>query len=332
MPIERYGVLKGRAIDARLAGTKPCYQIHITADGKHHRIAVNVRSSASPSGLLYHFETSFRHPILDRLANLPAGFAPLPHRPGGLALDFIRGNLFPPREMRVIPAERDGPDNDLLDLLELYVRRAIAEDEAVVYAFGSRWGPEHGQPDPCFGFEPGSGIRHIHMNQGNAPSFREHDGIWQDGGLFLHLPSQDRWVALLLAFQSQSFHTDDLTGHALARPILPEARPHPPLRIVGLLTNPPPTDGGLETVTLLNASPEAVELAGWQLIDRLGRLTPLSGHLDSGEAVRVALEAGGIRLPDHGGTVTLIDPGGLKVDGVFYTREEARQQGWTLVF
>ncbi|HEY8720391.1 DUF2278 family protein [Pengzhenrongella sp.] len=70
-------------------------------------------------------------------------------------------------------------------------------------------------PDKVFGFLPGNGVHDVHMNQGNGGSFGRDDGVWQDGGLLLHLVTEQRWVAIFLAFQSQAWHTDDVTGHAL---------------------------------------------------------------------------------------------------------------------
>jgi hypothetical protein len=118
------------------------------------------------------------------------------------------------------------------------VERAAADPGARVYAFGQRWGPEPGVPDKVFGFTPGNGIHDIHMNQGNSQEFRHDDGVWQDGGLLLHYPAQEQWVAIFLAFQSQAWHTDDRTGHAISGPgPEPEAADRR-LRIVAALVNP----------------------------------------------------------------------------------------------
>jgi uncharacterized protein YukJ len=116
--------------------------------------------------------------------------------------------------MRTLPPDLSGPDNDLADLLDHYVARAIADPAATLYAFGQRWGPEP-QPDKVFGFSPGGGVHDIHMNQGNAGQFQRDDGVWQDGALVIHFPAEPRWVGIFLAFQSQSWHTDDVTGHAI---------------------------------------------------------------------------------------------------------------------
>jgi hypothetical protein len=37
-------------------------------------------------------------------------------------------------------------------------------------------------------------------------------------------------------------------------------------------------------------------------------------------------------LSNQGGIITLVDENGLKVHGVSYTKEQARNPGWTIVF
>ncbi len=34
------------------------------------------------------------------------------------------------------------PDNDLDEKIDYHVQRALAEEDAMIYAFGERWGPE----------------------------------------------------------------------------------------------------------------------------------------------------------------------------------------------
>jgi hypothetical protein len=86
------------------------------------------------------------------------------------------------------------------------------------------------------------------MNQGNSQRFRQDDGVWQDGGLLLHYPAQDQWVGIFLAFQSQAWHTDDRTGHAIAE----QPETDHIVRIVAALVNAPGPAPEVETVTLLN--------------------------------------------------------------------------------
>ncbi|MFJ4188464.1 DUF2278 family protein [Kitasatospora sp. NPDC089509] len=225
MPINNYGVLAASAVDRRREGATgtPHYQIHLRdADGTDYRAAVNVLSQQAPSDLLYLADEDFRHPVTGLLPAAGSGWTALASRPGTAALDFVRGKLFDHTAMRVLPPDLPGPDNDLADLLDHYVQRAIADADAAVYVFGQRFGPEPGVPDKVFGFLPGNGVHDVHMNQGNSGQFRGDDGVYQDGGLLIHLPDENRWTAVFLAFQSQSWHTDDRTGHAL-----PATVPHP---------------------------------------------------------------------------------------------------------
>ncbi len=335
MPLRSYGVLRARPVGRRREDSSdpsPHYQMHLVDDGgTDYRIAVNVLSQQAPSELLYLAADDFRHPVTERLPGT-GGWTPLPSQPGAANIDFIRGNLFDPALMRPLPPDVEGPDNDLADRLDHYTERAIGDADAVVYAFGERWGPEASTPDKIFGFRPGNGVHDIHMNQGNSARFRNDDGVWQDGALLFHFPAAERWVAIFLAFQSQAWHTDDATGHAIAG----EApRPTPgdrPVRIVAALVNPIGPAPEAETITLLNASPAAIGLDGWRLADRMKRSCPLPAvELGPGETVTVRL-ASDVQLGNKGGAVTLLDAEGLKVDGVAYTADDVREEGWTVTF
>jgi uncharacterized protein YukJ len=220
MPLARYGVLAGRVVDRRAEGgtDTPHYQIHVHGGDVEFRVAVNVLSKQHPSELLYLADEAFHHPVVQELPGLADGFTLLPSQPGGLALDFIRANLFDRQAMRPVPATAPGPDNDLADKLDHFVERAAADPGSQDLCLGQRWGPEATIRDKVFGFLPGNGVHDIHMNQGNSQQFRRDDGVWQDGGLLLPDPTQDQWVAIFLAFQSQAWHTDDRTGHAIPTP------------------------------------------------------------------------------------------------------------------
>jgi len=340
MPLNAYGVLKGKAVAAKReeGGGSPHYQVHIVANNQHFRIAVNVKSQASPSELLFVVNENFKHPLTDGLPKLSAGVTSLQSKPGGQALDFIRGNLFNRLDLRTLPPSLPGPDNDLSDRIEHFVSRAIQETDALVFAFGQRWGPESNIKDKVFGFLPGNGIHDIHMNQGNVAPFLKDDGVWQDGGLLLQFPSTSQWVAIFLAFQSQAWHTDDVTGHTSADVPAPGPGPQPgtgepdhAVRIIGALVNPIGGAPEHETVTLLNASPAAVNLKDWQIADKIKSKVKLSGTVAPGKALEIALPQT-VQLGNKGGLITLLDNKGLKVDGVSYTEEQAQKEGWTVVF
>ncbi len=345
MPLKNYGVLKGRPVGRRLAITSNAhYQVHLVSEDTDYRIAVNVKSKLEPSELEYLVDENFSHPILADLADLPLGFKELERKPGGLALDFIRGNLFDRTKMIPLPFDVPGSDNDLNEKIDKYVQRAMSDELAHIYAFGERWGPETIK-DKIFGFSPGNGIHDIHMNQGNAGQFAKDNGVWQDGGMLLHFPSENRWVGIFLKFQSQTWHTDDNSGQPIGTipspvigkpPVKPVTggkvlEPDNIVRIVAALVSPVGEDAGKETVTLLNASPNAIDLTGWSIADKLKNKHRLSGTVAAGASVVVTLPPN-VQLSKKGGLITLLNQEGLKVDGVSYTQQQAQREGWTIVF
>jgi uncharacterized protein YukJ len=335
MPLKSYGVLKGKAIEVRLgAGNSPHYQVRIIDDTTDYRIAINVKSAVSPSEVEYLIVEHFQHPILDVIDPLPRGFTKLARTPTSGALDFIRGNLFDRTLMRPLPHDVPGFDNDLNEKIDRVMQRAVADEASLVYAFGERWGPEATKKDKYFGFLPGNGIHDIHMNQGNVAQFKNDDGVYQDGGLFIHFPDQQEWIAVFLRFQSQAWHTDDTTGHALSGPTPPQPpttdEPHGLIRIVAALVNGV-TSPEVNVVTLLNTAPHTVSLAGWALLDTQKKRLNLDGELAAG-AVRTVTVEEPFALSNQGGVITIVDESGLKVDGVSYTREQAKHPGWTIVF
>jgi uncharacterized protein YukJ len=344
MPIAKYGVLKGRPISRRLgSGSSPHYQIQVVdEEGTNYRVAVNVLSQQSPSEVMYYIKTFFVHPVTAIVESLATGFHELPSRPQSGALDYIRGNLLQPGMMTPLPVDLPGPDNDLNEKLDGLVQRAMADEQAKIYAFGQRWGPEN-KADNYFGFRPGNGIHDIHMNQGNTGQFTRDDGVWQDGGLLFEFPDQDQWSAIFLKFQSQSWHTDDKTGHTITspapgeptnpdpiQPVPTEMLPDGLVRIVAAMVNSKESPEK-EWVLLVNTADRAIPLEGWAIADKQKAKMPLKGTLDPGGALKVDIQSP-VALSNKGGIITLLNANGLKVHGVAYTKQQANNPGWTIVF
>jgi len=103
------------------------------------------------------------------------------------------------------------------------------------------------------------------------------------------------------------------------------------VRIVAALANPKGPAPEPETVTLLNTSPEAIDLSDWAIADRLKNKHKLTGAIEAGSTRVIALPST-VQLGNSGGLITLLNQEGLKVDGVAYTGQQAKLEGWTIIF
>ncbi|MEW9548169.1 lamin tail domain-containing protein [Nonomuraea sp. NPDC050783] len=121
-------------------------------------------------------------------------------------------------------------------------------------------------------------------------------------------------------------------------PAPPGAPVRPPLvtagdlLIVAALPDPAGADRGAESVTLLNLTPEAVDLNGWTLAGSssgAGRMR-LSGSIAGGATLRVMV-GGALRLGNRGGAVVLVDAAGGTIDQVTYKAGQIRP-GRTICF
>jgi uncharacterized protein YukJ len=340
MPIKDYGVLKGKA-SQRILATKNSehYQILVNHDDGPHRIAINTQSSTPPSQVLFYADDNFHHSLTDMIlqAGLQDGFTPLASKPDGLALDFIRMNLFDVSQMVPLDGVLPGDNNDLNDKLDLFVQQAISDDDAVIYAFGQHWLDASGADQYFPEIKPSTGVHDIHMNQGNPKgSFFNDNGVYQDGGLLFHFPSRDRWAAVFTAFQSESFHTDDTTGDPLTN--LPPNDPGQPenatpVRIVAAMINPKGKDTGKEYVILLNTGATDIDLTGWKIADKQKNKDTIADQtITTGDTLKVKLTGKDAQLSNKGGIITLLNKEGLKIDGVSYTQKEASKEGMVIQF
>ncbi|MGX5830887.1 DUF2278 family protein [Mesorhizobium sp. 43Arga] len=348
MAKRKYGVLRGKVVATAEEHdqSSPHYQVMIMANGTPWRIAVNIQSTDTSGGadksiVLYKIDEDFRHPALETVKKFADGFTALPAGPDGGALDYIRGNLFDPSDMRLLPPDSsDG--NDLNTVLDSHVQRAKSEQDAVIFSFGQPWGPEN-KPDKTFKFKPNQGVHDIHMNQGNpvAGGHAGDNGVWQDGGVLMWFPSSDRWVAIFLAFQSQSWHTDDRNGMPIAgstgaeanqfddqhRRLPDQQQAAAEAEIVAVRLK---QGGGQGTaVMLLNTSSEVVDLSKWSVATSKQDKVALDGGLAIGATLDVQVPASFFRK--GGGSLTLLDGQGLKVDGATYPASAGARRGWIKV-
>jgi uncharacterized protein YukJ len=349
---QNYGVLKGKAVRyERDNDSDPHSELLMDVAGVMFRIAINVRSSRGPVHqrlIEYVIKHDLRHPIIDHARTLPVGWNDLKDgREDEAAIDYIRSNLFRATEMKPIPHLVPGENNDLFEFVEAILNRAKNDQEAVVYAFGGRWGPDFTEWDEYFRFIPSNGVHLIHMNQGGSGDRR---GTYSDGALIVDFVGSGTTTGLFLKFQNQRWHTDETdatpiagapavpvieipeTGTVPPWPVVAADSPYHLARIVAAMVTPREGDPGKEFVTILNISDSTLDLTGWSILDRDDKIEPVSGSLEPGHTTIASLSGAGAQLSNKGGTITLLDSRGLKVDGVAYTADDAKLEGKPIVF
>lgn len=347
MPIQNYGVWVAQPVrvSAERAQEDPeTPHIHLFFDDgtggnfdHARRASINVKSGSPLSELVFWHLQDFHHPIVEKLRELNTGFAPIARASGGAALDYIRGNLMDLEKGRILPHDQPGPQDDIIDYVMPELQSAISR-KARIYLFG----------EP---YDDRQGIHDVHMNQGSQGGFKKYNGVWQDGGIILHYPAQDRFAAIFLAFASQAAHTDEQNGHAL-----PGSRNLAQLiggtqdedditieddrrvAIVAALVNPvggenqPGASGRPEMVYVLNRTTAGISLKGWSLLNKEDQAHVISGDvwLAPGGLQPIVMEQS--PLSNKGGLITLLDATGHKVDGVSYTKAMADKEGELVVF
>ena len=129
MPLN-YGVLKGTITGHLRDADDDHYQILVRSGSTVWRIACNVRSAApnAPSTVLFHSSTSLPESFRLGLNELKPAFKKLASKPDGLAIDYLRSGLVRVKAMEPLPPDEPGVDNDLKDLLENAVLRALREE------------------------------------------------------------------------------------------------------------------------------------------------------------------------------------------------------------
>lgn len=237
---ELYGVLKGKVsrydeADARTNPYKPHVYIYVNSNNEEYRIAVNTKSHTEKpviingkhvsNDLLYIADPNFKadqitnlqkleegfYPIkyhnkfvyseLDYPSNIPVDFPKSYYNPKDIAVDFVRGKLFNPCKMVVMPSNKIGADNDLADFFQKHIENNAIKNKATIYVYGGH-------------FINSKGLHEVHMNQGSIGPHKDSNGIYQDGCILLQYPN-GHWEAIFLAFQSQSWITNDTTGNSI---------------------------------------------------------------------------------------------------------------------
>ncbi|QTL97386.1 DUF2278 family protein [Iocasia frigidifontis] len=204
MSNSKYGVLIGRVeeIKADPARDKtPHYKINIwIRDDEIYKVLINCQSiNDKTPQLLYYMGEVCQAEITGILQNMEYGFHEIDYANNinpKIAVDYIRSGLFDPHKMKVIPYDISGK-YDLRGLIEKDMKKALNNDGINIYVFGIHYNNDD------------KGIHNIHMNQGNIEFYSDENRIYHDGCFFLHFTEEDKWFGYFLAFQNQSWCTDD---------------------------------------------------------------------------------------------------------------------------
>jgi uncharacterized protein YukJ len=344
MSLDNYGVwvAKPVRVSAERAEQDPrsphihLYYKNNEDDSEEFRASINVKSLSQLSELVFWLIPNFQHSIVNELQDLKRGFQQIPRRAGGVALDYIRGNLMNLREGRVLPHDLPGERNDIIDYVMPELQAAINRN-ATVYLFG----------EP---YDDMKGIHDVHMNQGSADRFARYNGVWQDGGIIIHFLEENRLAAIFLAFASQAIHTDENTGNALPgslnlAELINNVEPPEPgiaedlrVAIIAALVNPVGSENQgdsnvkPELVYLLNRSTKDISLKNWSLLNKNDAALKIADEtiLAAGEVRKIIMKE--VPLSNQGGLISLLDEQGNKVDGVSYSKEQAQKEGELVIF
>ena len=335
-----YSCLRGKV--HAYAPAQPLTNPHLwvilqTPDQKLWFATINVRSdkdaASDPVGrsyLYYGIDTDFSHPIVPTILARPQGVSRVGRSYDEGAVDFQRGNLFDPNVLRVSPSGAPG-DEGLVQRICAMLDVAKSQG-AEVFFYGNAFTKDNPhQTDAAFGYTPDSpvGIDCVHMAQGDAHALDVHlreNGWWHDGACFMWEEHAHRMSAIFLAFQVQSWHTDDwgqpvsgATGHEA--PIYDFSSGAgvftPPQKRALEITSLHRLPDGSANAVVCNMTTAPLDLTGWSLLADADRRQSLPAQsLDACTPLPVPLPQGFVK--DSGGILSLFNPQNLKVDGVAF--------------
>lgn len=106
-----------------------------------------------------------------------------------------------------------------------------------------------------------------------------------------------------------------------------------PIRIISAMVNPAGDDVGFETVSLVNVSADNVNIANWSLRDKHDNRHVLEDSLlDPGTFHTIRFDGSTVQLSNKGGEILLYNANGEQMHKVSYSKNQAKQQGITILF
>ena len=184
---------------------------------------------------------------------------------------------------------------------------------------------------------------HLHVrliDDGGTPWHLAVNGVFNDGGLLLRFP--DHVAGLFFRFKTQFLPTDaqgnQIPGVSKEIPPAgspvdtppappPPGEPNPTLPFVYIeraLLNPGGDDTGREIVVIGNTTVDAVDLTGWRVVDKNDAAETIGNvQLSAGGSALIVLSGQGAQLSNKGGTIRLVNPSGVLIHAVSYSKADA---------
>ncbi len=170
-----------------------------------------------------------------------------------------------------------------------------------------------------------------------APSVAVIEGGRYDMKLF-HSPNGQHIRTFYPIFLGAADPSDGGARDPFVKPIIP---PDPvdtnllfsPIRIISAMVNPAGHDVGFETISLVNISPNDVNIANWALHDNNDRRHVLEEiTIHPGQFHTIKLDGTTVQLSNKGGKILLYDSNQRLMQKVNYSKKQARRQGFTILF
>jgi len=106
-----------------------------------------------------------------------------------------------------------------------------------------------------------------------------------------------------------------------------------PIRIISAMVNPTGDDVGFETISLINVSPNDVNIANWTLRDKNNKRHVLEDiTINPSHFHTIKLDGSTVQLSNKGGEILLYNADERQMQKVSYSKKQARQQGVTILF
>ncbi|CAF0789788.1 unnamed protein product [Didymodactylos carnosus] len=205
-PGKVYGVLKAKITtdngEYKSNRTGMSHYNLITTDDQEknpeqYQVNIDIQSLHEPNVHIY-FIDNYKNSLLEQFSTLDDGFTPLESNADTLALDYIRENLFPIKDLTQSTALSA---DEIASVLDKYL-----ESDPNIIVFGTKYddktklSKEHyGKKRALYQNKPTKGVDDVHLNQTVG---KNNEDEYQDGALFVET-EPGSYTAFFFAFTNQ---------------------------------------------------------------------------------------------------------------------------------